>query len=157
MCVSLRLVRHTGRKTSRDARGSAGMTFAFAGKLAYFAVTVTVYRLLLLLLHCTDVYIFFFTFSTFLQFSSPSPPPSHRLSLSPSALCLCLTRLSHTHSGRYGEDDLFLLFTIIVVKKTECVECCCRFLRGWRGEGSLRTPDRYLHAAGHPHGPVGRR
>lgn len=152
MCVSLRLVRHTGRKTSRDARGSAGMTFAFAGKLAYFAVTVTVYRLLLLLLHCTDVYIFFFTFSTFLQFSSPSPPPSHRLSLSPSALCLCLTRLSHTHSGRYGEDDLFLLFTIIVVKKTECVECCCRFLRGW-----LRTPDRYLHAAGHPHGPVGRR
>lgn len=150
MCVSLRLVRHTGRKTSRDARGSAGMTFAFAGKLAYFAVTV--YRLLLLLLHCTDVYIFFYFFNVSAVFFSVSATVTPSFTFSFRSLSLSNASFTHTHSGRYGEDDLFLLFTIIVVKKTECVECCCRFLRGW-----LRTPDRYLHAAGHPHGPVGRR
>lgn len=141
-----RLVRHTGRKTSRDA-SSAGITFAFAGKLACFSLC-----LLLLFIACYCCYytvlMFIFFFLTFCSFRLRLR--RHRLSLSPSALCLCLTRLSHTATMRRG-----LSSSLYHREKNGVCGVLLSLWRGWLG--SLRTPDRYLHAAGHPHGPVCRR
>lgn len=144
-----RLVRHTGRKISRDALVAPGLLLHFAGKLACFLLCLLLLFIVCYCCCCT-VLMFIFFFLTFCSFLLRLR--RHRHSLSASALLLCLTRPSHTHTD---DTERTFFFSLPSRKKKRSVWSVAVALGD--GVGSLRTPDRYLHAAGHPHGPVCRR
>lgn len=78
---------------------------------------------------------FFYFFNVSAVFFSVSATVTPSFTFSFRSLSLSNASFTHTHSGRYGEDDLFLLFTIIVVKKNGVCGVLLSLFAGLAGGG----------------------